>query len=349
MKSVNIERVEAKDLPRMVSKLGPWCSAATLWIWAGTSWVWFLPISAGFLMLSLQPFSITGSGWRLAGLSTLGIGIVVGFSAEHQITSVVSDWDQYWNQRVDEVGVLLREELEERRHSLGTEVVEELVRLSDADELDLGSEAMIQMRARARSSALALYDREGELVAWDGTHRGRVPEAVKRGQRRDLYRDLPLFGYLYVTSTALDGSVAVAAYLLRASLPEGLGAEMGDLAGRFYAETGERIRITEDDPGVAEAVWDLALDEGRLLSVVLEEPDVAERINVLESRRAFLVAMLVAFSWVLLAVGGPLTAWEAVTAAGAVLVAVAVLPRGPERLWNLPFRSPYISSPVRWD
>ena len=328
MTSVNTERVETKDFPRMVSKLGPWCSAAALWIWAGTSWVWFLPISAAFLVLSLQPFSITESGWRLAGLSTLVIGIVVGFSAEYQITSVASNWDKYWNQRVDEVGVLLREELEERRHSPGTEVVEELVSLWDADGVGLGSEAMFQMRTRARSSALALYDREGELIAWDGTHRGRVPEAVKRGQRRDLYRDLPLFGYLYVTSTAPDGSVAVAAYLLRASLPEGLGAEMGDLAGRFYAETGERIRITEDDPGVVEAVWDLALDEGRLLSVVLEEPDVAERINVIESRWAFLGAMLVAFSWMLLAVGGPLTAWEAVTAAGAVLVAAAVLPMG---------------------
>ena len=216
MTSANTEKVETKDLPRVVSKLGPWCSAAALWIWAGTSWIWFLPISAGFLLISLQPFSITGSRWRSAGLSTLVIGIVVGFSAEHQITSVVSDWDEYWNQRVDEVGVLLREELEERRHSLGTEVVEELARLWDADAVNLDGESMVQMRARARSSALALYDREGELVVWDGTHRGRVPEAVKRGQRRDLYRDLPLFGYLYVTSTASDGSVAVAAYLLRA-------------------------------------------------------------------------------------------------------------------------------------
>ena len=128
MTSVNTEKFETKDLPRMVSKLGPWCSAAALWVWTGTSWVWFLPISAGFLVISLQPFFINGSGWRLAGLSTLVIAIVVGFSAENQITSVVSDWDQYWNQRVDEVGVLLREELEERRHSLGTEVVEELVR-----------------------------------------------------------------------------------------------------------------------------------------------------------------------------------------------------------------------------
>ena len=328
MTSVNLGRVAITDLARTMSNLGPWCSAAALWIWAGTSWVWFLPISAGFLVASLRPLIRISSRWRLAGLSTLVIGILVGFSAEYKIASVVSDWDQYWNHRVNEVGVLLREELEDRRHSLGTEVVEEIVRLRNANGTDLDSETMVGLRERSRSSALALYDRRGELIAWDGIHRGRVPETVKSGQRLDLYRDLPLFGYLYVTSTASDGSVAVAAYLLRASLPEGLGAEMGDLAGRFYAETGERIRITEDDPGVAEAVWDLALDEDRLLSVVLEEPDLDERIDVLESRWAFLSALLGALAWVLLAVGGPLIAWEAVAASFAVLGAAAVLPVG---------------------
>ena len=328
MTSVNLGRVPSTQLARMVSDLGPWCSAAALWVWAGTSWIWMLPISAGFLVASLSPLTRVSSCWRLAGLSTLVIGILLGFSAEYKISSVVSDWDQYWNHRVNEVGVLLREELEDRRHSLGTEVVEEVVSLWNTDAADLGSEKMVQLRERSRASALALYDRRGELIVWDGIHRGRVPEAVKHGERRDLYRDLPLFGYLYVTSTASDGSVAVAAYLLRASMPEGLGAELGDLAGRFYAETGERIRITEDDPGVAEAVWDLALDEDRLLSVVLEEPVLGERIDVLESRWAFLGALLGAFAWVLLAVGGPLTAWEAVAASGAVLGAAAVLPVG---------------------
>lgn len=269
------------------------------------------------------------SRWRAAGLSALILGILVGFAAERQIAEVSSDWDRYWNRRVDEVGVLLRGELAERRHSLGTEVVEELVRLWDSDAVDVDGEGIAQLRARSRSSALALYDRNGELIAWDGIHRGRVPDAAKRGQRLDLYRDLPLFGYLYVTASAPDGSVAMAAYLLRASLPEGLGADMGDLASRFYDETGERIRITEDDPGVAEAVWDLALDEDRLLSVVLAEPDPVERVAVLEARWALRVALLGALAWLLLAVGGPLAVGEAVAAASAIMVAAAALPVGP--------------------
>lgn len=312
-----------------MSNLGPWCATAALWVWAGTSWVWLLPLASALVLVSFRNAVGSKSRWRAAGLSTLILGILVGFAAERQIAEVSSDWDRYWNRRVDEVGVLLRGELAERRHSLGTEVVEELVRLWDSDAVDVDGEAIAQLRARARSSALALYDRDGELIAWDGIHRGRVPDAAKRGQRLDLYRDLPLFGYLYVTATAPDGSVAMAAYLLRASLPEGLGAEMGDLAGRFLAETGERIRITEDDPGVAEAVWDLALDEDRLLSVVLAEPDPIERVGTLEARWALRVALLGALAWILLAIGVPLAAGEAIAAASAIMVAAAALQAAP--------------------
>ncbi len=315
-------------LSSVASNLGPWCSTAALWLWVGTSSVWLLPLSAVFLVLSLSSGTRPDSRWRGAGLSVLIIGILVGFAAERQIGAVSDDWDSYWNQRVDEVGVLLRGELEERRHSAGTEVVQELVRLWDSDAVTVDGDAIANLRARSRSSALALYDRDGELIAWDGIHRGRVPEAVKRGERLDLYRDLPLFGYLYVTASAPDGSVAVASYLLRASLPEGLGADMGDLASRFFAETGERIRITEEDPGVAEAVWDLALDEDRLLSVVLDEPDAADRLDVLETRWVLRVAVLCLLAWLMLAIGGPLAGGEAVAASVVMLVAAATLPTG---------------------
>ena len=314
----------------VTSELAPWCSAAALWVWAGTSWVWMLPLAAALVMLSVRERGVAGGAWRAAGISTLLLAIVAGFAAEGQIAEVSKDWDRYWNRRVDEVGVLLRGELAERRYRLGTEVVEELVRLWDSDAVDVDGDVVAQLRSRSRSSALALYDREGELLAWDGIHRGRVPEAAQRGQRLDLYRDLPLFGYLYVTATASDGSVAMAAYLLRASLPEGLGAEMGDLASRFYEETGERIRITEDDPGVAEAVWDLALDDDRLLSVVLAEPEPSDRLAVLRLRWALRVALLAALAWGLLAFGVRLSATQAVGAACAVTVAAAALPLG---LW----------------
>jgi hypothetical protein len=38
------------------------------------------------------------------------------------------------------------------------------------------------LRARYAPSALALYGRSGELLLWDGVHRGRVPESVQGGE-----------------------------------------------------------------------------------------------------------------------------------------------------------------------
>lgn len=311
-----------------VSAVSPWVAVAALWGWAGTSSVWLLFVSATFSVVSLGPRNTPRARSSRVGLAALILAILVGFGAERQILGVQSDWDGYWNQRVNEVGDLLRGELEERRQNAGADIVEELIGLWSSDSSAVDGAAVATLRERSRASALALYDRDGELIAWDGIHRGRVPEAVKRGERLHLYRDLPLFGYLYLTATADDGSVAVASYLLRASLPEGLGADVGDLATRFFEETGERIRVTEEDPGASDAVWDLELDEDRLLSVVLEEPDPAGRIADIEARWAVRVAALAAFAWVLLAVGGPLATAPAVAAAASLLVAAATLPHG---------------------
>lgn len=255
------------------------------------------------------------------------LGILVGFYAERQVSEVLVDWDGYWTRRVDQVGDLLSDELD-RRQADGEAAADALISIWTDPERSPDPADVSDLRRRYRSSALGLYDATGNLVAWNGTHRGKVPEGVQRGDRRQSYRDLPLFGYLYLTSRGPDGSVAVAAYLLRAALPEGLGADMGDLASRFYESTGERIRITQEDPGEAEAVWDLALDEDRLLSVVLERPEREERAHTVRMRWAMGVSLLAGISWLLCAVGGPFTLWEATAAAAALVGAAAWIPLG---------------------
>ena len=258
---------------RVIGSAGPWLAAASLWLWAGSAARPALFLAAALLVAGLLAEPLVRNRWRAAGMIVVVAGILVGFVAERQIAEVIHDWDGYWTTRVDEIGELLSGELD-RRQAQGEAAADALM-AADPDGFD-GS-VVAALRQRYGSQALALYrpgpDSSGTLVAWDGTHRGKVPESVQRGERRQAYRDLPLFGYLYLSSRGEDGSVAVAAYLLRAALPEGLGADMRDLASRFHAETGERIRITEEDPGLADAVWDLALDdENRLLSVVLERP-----------------------------------------------------------------------------
>jgi hypothetical protein len=257
----------------VLARAGPWLAVVALWTWAAGATTWPLTVATlGVVGAVLLPDTVRDGRARAAGLALLTLAILVGFAGERQVSLVLDDWDRYWSRRVDRIGDLLSGELD-RRQLAGEAAADALVERWTSDpEAPLDPAVVREIRSRYGVSALALYDADGTLVVWDGTHRGKVPEEVQRGERRQSYRDLPLFGYLYLTSRGPDGSVAAAAYLLRASLPAGLEAEMGDLATSFFRETGERIRITEEDPGFAEAVWDLALDDDRLLSVVLDRP-----------------------------------------------------------------------------
>jgi two-component system nitrogen regulation sensor histidine kinase NtrY len=265
-----------------------------------------------------------GRAWR-GGAALVVVAILAGFVAHRQVARVLDDWDGYWDDRVREVEVDLSEELN-RRQAAGEAASDALAALWSRAGASIDVDDVAGIRSREAASAVALYDRGGKLVVWDGVHRGKVPEEVQRGERRHSYRDLPLFGYLYVTSVADDGAVAVAAYLLRAALPEGLRADMRNLSARFFQETGERIRITEEDPGVAEVVWDLALDDDRLLSVVLERPGRLERAATILDGWRIRIGLLVVVSWILLAVGAPATLGGALVAAGGLIALATWLP-----------------------
>jgi len=182
--------------------------------------------------------------------------------------------------------------------------------------------AVSDLRRRLGVSALALYDREGDLLVWDGEHRGKVPEEVQRGVRRYVYGELPLFGYLYVTAPTADASVAVAAMLLRTNLPPGLGAEVGDFASEFRQQVGEDIRVVSHAPAGSPRVWDW----GNLLSVVLEEPDPEVRQGELLNWWRGLVAILTLLAWGFLAAGGPPRIAGGAVAAGGLLVLAGTAP-----------------------
>jgi signal transduction histidine kinase len=308
------------------ARIGPWLAVFGLWVWSNGTTPWPLLLGAvGLVGAVVLPDPPRKGRVRAAGLAVLTLAILVGFAAERQVTDVVEDWDGYWAQRVDRIGDLLSDELD-RRQLAGEAAADALVERWTLEGAPLDPAVVREIRSRYAASALALYDPDGKLVVWDGTHRGLVPEEVQRGERRQSYRDLPLFGYLYLTSEGADGSVAAAAYLLRASLPAGLDADMGDLATRFLRETGERIRITEDDPGIAEAVWDLALDDDRLLSVVLDRPGTEERADAIRARWSAVVFALGTLAWLCLAFGGPIDRTERVGAAVTLIAAGALVP-----------------------
>jgi len=311
----------------VLARAGPWLAVVALWTWAAGATTWPLTVATlGVVGAVLLPDTVRDGRARAAGLALLTLAILVGFAGERQVSLVLDDWDRYWSRRVDRIGDLLSSELD-RRQLAGEAAADALIERWTSDpEAPLDPAVVREIRSRYGVSALALYDAEGTLVVWDGTHRGKVPEEVQRGERRQSYRDLPLFGYLYLTSRGPDGSVAAAAYLLRASLPAGLEAEMGDLATSFFRETGERIRITEEDPGFAEAVWDLALDDDRLLSVVLDLPGTVERARSIRARWSAGVFALAGLAWLLLAIGGPLGPVERYAAALTLVSGAVLLP-----------------------
>jgi len=311
---------------RWLRWLGPWLGLGSVWMWSGGSSPWPLLLASFAVVLTvLDGGRGRGRVWS-GGVALLIVGILVGFHAERQVSHVLTDWEGYWAERVDRVGELLKRELEEQRMLGGAAAVDELLAgWVDGGEA-LAPAEMADFREQHRISAVALYDPAGVMIAWDGVHRGKVPEGVQRGDRRWSYRELPLFGYFYVTARAEDGSVAMAAFLLRAALPEGLDADMRNLTTRFYGESGERIRIFEEDPDVAETGWDFGLDEGRLLSVVLDEPAPEERATQIRQTWASIVAAIALAGWLLLVIGAPLGRAESLLAALALLAASIWVP-----------------------
>lgn len=281
--------------------LGPWLGVAALALWS--SW----PGTAALLAATAGLLAGVFWGERRTTVGALGAvvllaGIVAGFSAHRQVARVSGDWDAYWQAREEVVGERLNAELEERLQA--AEAAADALALEvEQGEGDL-AQAVERIRRRYGVTALALYGAGGELRAWGGAHRGRVPEEVQRGLRRYVYGNLPLFGYLYVTSPAGPDGYTMASILLRSDLPEPLATDAGDFATRFREEVGERVRLTGGDREVGGAGWDLTLGEEVLFSVVLDPPAPEVRAAEVFDRWRLIVGGLALLAWILMAAGG---------------------------------------------
>ena len=309
------------------SRLGPWLATAALGVWVSApSGALLVIAAAGVAAGALTSGTARRAAWQ-AGLALLVLTVVLGFVGHHQVQSMTAEWDDYWAERQAEVGELLALRLERRQLSAeaaADALAEKALDPNDPVDLDF----LRDLRRRHGVSALALYDAAGGLILWDGTHWGKVPEGVQGGFLRHTYHDRPLFGYLYVTALTEDGRVAMAADLLRADLPDVLEAGVEDFAGRFHAQTGERVRVTQYDPGAAEGVWDLSLPDRRLMSVVVDRPEPGVRAAEVMDRWRVRVAVLLLLGWGLLAAGCPPVRAVAAAGATALVVIAGALPVG---------------------
>src|SRR5690606_16048677 len=123
-----------------------------------------------------------------------------------------------WEERRPEVEGHLEGAMEALLQNADRAAVEVAANLSDPA-VDAGAE-LRRVRGVTGVSALAVYDADGALVAWEGTHQGQVPDDARNGTFPFLYGDGPLFGYMYSTAPIPEtGGVVVAAILMRADLP----------------------------------------------------------------------------------------------------------------------------------
>jgi signal transduction histidine kinase len=327
MMSVSPSSFSRSGIVSFVGALGPWAATVLLAAWVAfpsASWlVWAAAGTIGAVPAAFRSRSLT---WN-AGIVLLLAAVSTGFGGHGRVRDLHEGWDRYWAQRESEVGELLAQRLERRQTSAEDAADELAEKATDpTDQLDLGF--VRELRQRHGVAALALYGADGRLIFWDGSHWGKIPEGVQGGFLRHTYHDRPLFGYLYVTALTEDGRVAMAADLLRADLPPVLDAGVVDFASRFHDEVGERIRVTQHDPGATEGVWDLSLPDRRLMSVVVDRPSAEVRTSEVMDRWRSAVAWLLLGAWVMLAFGGAPRRVVALGGAGALLGLAAFLPVG---------------------
>jgi PAS domain S-box-containing protein len=314
---------------RALGWLGPWIALASLALW--TALPGFAPLllaAAGVTSAVLWGPRRRGPSWG-SGSIVLVFAILAGFGAHRQVGQLESGWVEYWETRELEVEQRLDQAVQQRLAS-AEEAADSLASLASGIRADpeLTELRTIQrLRERFGAAAVALYGPSGELIIWDGVHRGSVPEEAQSGAERYMYRDLPLFGYLYVTAIAADGSVAVVAHLLRSDVSPALEADLGDFASEFSRSAGEAITISRESPLGPRGVFDLVTeDDVRLLSVVVDRPERDDRIDQVMGRWRGVVSVAVVLAWLLLAMGGPPRMAAGAMAAGGLLFIAGLLP-----------------------
>jgi signal transduction histidine kinase/HAMP domain-containing protein len=304
-------------------RFGPWLAVSALAAWAARPSVWLLTGAAAAILAAALASPRAPRRRALAAFAVLS-GILAGFAAHRQAARVTADFAAYWAGQEASVGAKLEDALEGRLRA-AEGAAADLAALA-ADSVPRGAAPLARLRGQYGVTALALYGPEGQLLSWDGVHRGQVPEEVQRGLRRYAYADTPLFGHLYVTVPTRSGATAVAAVLLRADLPAALAAEAGDFASEFRRAHGEPIRLVQGTEGVEGAGWDWTLGDRTLFTVLLDPPAPAERAAAVLMRWRLVAGALALVAWLLLAAAGSASGPVPGEAMATLLLLAAVLP-----------------------
>jgi two-component system, NtrC family, nitrogen regulation sensor histidine kinase NtrY len=280
------------------------------WVsWGGAVWpaAASVVLVTGLIVLG-RPAPV--GGW--AGAFLLA-GIMVAMAGEWHLHRLAQEWPERSRQWEETIRLRLGDSLDDLIDQ-GEGAAAELARWSREGRLPTGPQLPPGLRPR-RVDALALFGPGGELRAWSGSHQGPIPTEVRRGEVPHLYREGPLFGYLYITEPLGEGRGAVmAAFVLRADLPPTLEPPGTDFVSRFRQATGAELHFARDEGREGEAAWEVTREGRPLLNVVLAPPSEAQARAARELAWSRTVALLLALGWLLAVLGfrglavGPLLA-----------------------------------------
>ena len=281
-----------------------WAGLFCLVVWTRVDTTWLLVAAA--LLVS---WAAVGKqrGWRHGiAIVLLAAGVVAGFFGDAADRRFAEGWDQYWEERRETVAGRLGAEFD----ALVVQGDATVERLAHAASAGAGrgvlQDSLRTLLEDTGLTAAAIIGPDGGLVAWEGSHQGRLPKDMLAEMGRYTYAGTPLFSYLYFARALPEGrGAAVVAALIRSDLPEFFASGLGDFASRFREETGERIRISRSDRASGSGVFDFGWPDETLLSITIDEPAQSVRREEERGRWARIVAVAAALVWLALSFGVP--------------------------------------------
>ena len=280
-------------------RLAPWLGVLGLAAW--TRWPFFpLLVFAGGSAVAALAARPRGGRARALSSAIVLAGALAGSFGYVDMRRISQDFDAYWNSRSERAEEALNERLNGLL-TMGEEAVTRIGNLASRGTNTAVLDGLRDVRQETGMTLATIYGPEGEFRSWEGVHRGVVPAELRTGQVRYLYRDRPLFSYLYFTAPIPGGGTAMAAALIKANLPRNLEENPGDFVTDFRDSVGEDLRIFRAERTSGEDVFDLRWEDEALFSVAVVRPTQEQRLRDVRSTWSSVVGLMAVIAWLVLA------------------------------------------------
>ena len=280
-------------------RLAPWLGVLSLVAW--TRWPFFpLLVFAGGSAVAALAARPRGGRARALSSAIVLAGALAGSFGHVAMRRISQDFDAYWDSRSDRAEEALHERLDGLL-TMGEEAVTRIGNLASRGTNTAVLDGLRDVRQETGMTLATIYGPEGEFRLWEGVHRGVVPAELRTGQVRYLYRDRPLFSYLYFTAPIPGGGTAMAAALIKANLPRNLEENPGDFVTDFRDTVGEDLRIFRAERTSGEDVFDLRWEDEALFSVAVVRPTQEQRLRDVRATWSRVVGLMAVIAWLVLA------------------------------------------------